>query len=344
MRRLTTVLTVLLVLSLFTGVGAAQEVRTGDRIVVEEGETIGDLTTAAGTIVVQGTVDGDLTAFGGDVLIEGEVTGDVEAFAGNVRITGDVDGEASTAAGNVVVGEGATVGSLSAAGGTVAIEGTVAGDAEAAAGSVTLGPAAVVEGDLTYDGELNRHPDARVAGTVSQEATATPAPVVEVPAIPWWVGQGYWLVVNLVFGAVLLAVFPRFSEEIAATVREEAPKSGGVGLLALVGIPIVLVLIALTLIGVPLSIVGAFVFALLLWIGSIYGGFAVGRWLLSLAEYDNRWVALVVGLVVVALLGLVPILGEIVGFVVLVLGLGALVLSLRAWYSGRTARRADRTA
>jgi cytoskeletal protein CcmA (bactofilin family) len=339
MRRVFMALMALLVVtSLFAGVAAAQETRSGDTVVVEEGETVGDLTAFAGTVVIQGTVDGDLEAFGGDVLVEGEVTGDVDAFAGNVRITGEVAGEVSAAAGNVVVAEGATVGSLSAAAGNVAVEGTVAGSVNAAAGSVTLGPEASIEGDLTYGGELNRHPDAEVAGTVTEESPAAPTPIGEVPTLPPWLGPLYWTLVNLLLGAVLLAVFPRFSDGVAATARTEALKSGGVGLLALVGIPIALVLVAVTVVGIPLSIAGGFAFALLLWIASVYGRFAVGAWLLSLADAENRWVALVVGLLAVLLVGLIPFLGGLVELLVLLLGLGALSLALYTRYGERGAR------
>lgn len=334
----------LVVTSLFAGVAVAQETRSGNTVVVEEGETVGDLTAFAGTVVIQGTVDGDLEAFGGDVLVEGEVTGNVDAFAGNVRITGEVAGEVSAAAGNVVVAEGATVGSLSAAAGNVAVEGTVAGDVDAFAGSVTLGPEASIEGDLTYGGELNQHPDAEVAGTVTEESPAAPTPLGEVPALPPWLGPLYWTLVNLLLGAVLLAVFPRFSDGVAATARAETLKSGGVGLVALVGIPVALVLVAVTVVGIPLSVAGGFAFALALWVASVYGRFAVGAWLLSLADAENRWVALVVGLLVVLLVGLVPLLGGLVELLVLLLGLGALSLALYDRYDDRGRRAEPRTA
>ncbi len=329
----------LMVTSLTSGIAAAQETRSGDRVVIEAGETVGDLQTFAGTVVVRGTVDGNLTAFGGDVVIAGAVTGDVEAFAGNVRVTGEVGGEMSAAAGNVVVSEGATIGALSAAGGNIVIAGTVEGNAETAAGSVTLGPGAVVGGDLSYGGELQRHPDAQVVGSVTEEATTGPMPVGGVPSLPWWLGGVYWLLVNLALGAVLLAVFPRFSDGIAATARTDALKSGGVGLLALVGIPLALVVLAVTIVGIPLTIAGAFLFALLLWIGSVYGRFAVGAWLLSLADIEHRWAALILGLLAVLLVGFVPILGGLVEFLVLLVGLGAVALALYGRYGGRRVRR-----
>lgn len=348
MRRALALLAVaVVVLSLFSGVAAAQETRSGETVVVGEDETVdGDLTAFGGTVVIQGTVDGDLTAFGGDVLIEGEVTGDAEVFAGNVRVAGDVGGEVGAAAGNVTIGEGASVGALSAAGGNVAIEGEVIGDVEAAAGSVSLGSEAVVGGDLNYGGELNQHPDAEVAGSVSEESTSgpVPGPIGELPAPPTWLGPLYWLLVNLVLGAILLAAFPWFSGDLARTAREETLKSGGVGAIALVGIPISLGLVAVTVVGIPLSLVGALLFVVLVWIGSVYGRFALGAWLLSLADAENRWIALVVGLVVVAAVGLVPFLGGLVELLVLLLGLGALVLALYGRYDDARAGRAERPA
>lgn len=334
MRRVLAILVVLAVVASLPGAVAAQdgETRSGETVVIEEGETVGDLTAFAGTVVIQGTVDGDLEAFGGDVLVEGEVTGNVDAFAGNVRVVGEVGGEVSAAAGNVVVAEGASVGSLSAAAGNVAIEGRVAGDVDAAAGSVTLGPAATVEGDLTYGGELNRHPDAQVAGSVTEESPGAPTPFGEVPTLPPWLGPLYWSLVNLVLGAVLLAVFPRFSDRVAATARTEPARSGGIGLLALVGIPVALALVAITVVGIPLTVAGAFVFVLLVWVASVYGRFAVGAWLLSLADAENRWAALVVGLLVVLVVSLIPFLGGLVEFLVLLVGLGALSLALYERY------------
>lgn len=44
----------------------------------------------------------------------------------------------------------------------------------------------------------------------------------------------------------------------------------------LVGAPVLLVPLAITVIGLPLSLAGALAFALVAWVGLIYGRFAVG--------------------------------------------------------------------
>ena len=325
---------------------ATAETRGGGSVVVGPDETVqGDLDTFAGTVVVHGTVDGDLAAFAGDVTVDGEVTGDVKAFAGNVRVTGVVGGNVDAASGNVAVARDAEIGGdLSAAAGSVVLDGTVRGNAEVAGETVTLGPTANVDGDLTYDGELTRADGAVVAGTVTRDAGLAVGPTVEtpLPVVPEWVGGVYWFLVSLGAAAVLLAVFPRFSATVAARAVESPLRTGGVGLLTLVGVPLALVVVALTIVGIPLTILGAVLFAMLAWVGSLYGRVAVGTWLASLADVENRWAGLLAGFAAVALVTRIPVVGGVVELVVFLLGLGALSVALyRAYRRSRPGDTVD---
>lgn len=337
-------LAALLVLSLPVGIAAA-ETRTGGTVVVAEGETVSeDLTAAAGTVIVRGTVDGDLDAFAGNVVVTGTVTGDVNAFAGNVRVAGEVGGDVSAFGGNVFVENGAEVGGdLEAAAGVASLDGSVAGDAEVGSDELTVGPDAVVGGDLRYSADDPRIAEgAQIDGRI--ERVEDPVDVPVFPVVPGWVSTVYEFVVNLVVGAILLALLPAFSGRVADRFAERPLASGGVGLLVLVGVPVVLVLFAITIVGIPIAIIGALAYALALWLGYVYGAFGLGSWLVSLGDEDwGRWVALVLGLVVVAVVGLVPVLGGIVEFVVLLVGLGALVASVYGRVRGRESEPAATT-
>lgn len=320
-------------------VPAAAEERSGGTILVEEGETITeDLTAVGGTLIVRGTVEGDVSAFTGNVFIDGEVTGNLDAFSGNVRINGTVNGDVGAFGGNVVLADNGRIGgTLEAAAGNVILNGEIGDSATIGAGTITVGPTAVINGDLTYDGELTQAQGASVAGQVSQSDDLAVGP--QEPFLPTWFGVVYGLLVNLLLGAVLLLVFPAFSREVAGKASGDPLRSAGVGLLLLIAIPIALFLIALTVVGIPLSLTGVLVFLLLLWLSGVYGAYSVGTWLLSLADTDNRWLALAVGVLVVAVLSQIPILGGLVQFVVLLLGFGALALNLRDRYRGRRVSR-----
>jgi len=333
MRPLPALLAALLVLAALPGIAAA-ETRSGGTVTVDPDETVeGDLETFGGTVVIEGTVTGDVQAFGGTVVIDGTVEGSVEAFAGTVEIGGTVEGDVEAAGGAVTVGDDARIaGSLSASGGTVTVDGTVAGDAEIGAERIVLGPTAEIGGDLTYNGNLERADDATVDGSVSQSSEVSAGPTGPGLSLPSGAFTVYGVLVNLLAGAVLLVAFPRFSTAVADGMTDDPIRSGVFGLLALIAIPIVCLLLLVTIVGIPLSVAGLVGYAFLVWAGALYGRFAAGRWLLAQAGRDSRWVALLLGVLGIALLKFVPLVGDLVEAATILLGLGALVVALSERY------------
>jgi cytoskeletal protein CcmA (bactofilin family) len=329
-RGIALLLVAVVLLGTLPGIAAAEQ-RSGGSIVVEDGETVTeDLTAFGGTVVVRGTVEGDLTAFAGNVIIEqgAEVTGSVEVTAGNVRIAGTVGGTATASGGNVFIADTATIDAdLDAAAGTIVVAGSVAGNAKLAGGSVTVASTASIDGNVEYaigeDGEFNNE-GATVGGSVTQNDNLSTDGGFERPDPGGPVFGIYGFLVNVFVGGLLLLVFPDTSGRIANRVTDEPLRTGGIGLLALIGVPITAVLFAITVIGIPVTIAVLIVYALALWVATIYGRYAVGTAVLSYTEVENRWADLLVGLVIVAALVRIPVIGGLFEFVVLLLGLGAM--------------------
>ncbi|SEO98144.1 protein CcmA, bactofilin family [Halogranum amylolyticum] len=329
-----------LALAQATGDDQTDQTRAGGIVRIGPGQTVsGDLDATGGTVLVLGTVDGDLEAVGGTVVVSGTVTGDVQAIAGSVTIEGDVDGSVDALGGSVLVRDGARIGgSLEAAAGAIQLDGEVVGNARLGGDEVTLGPTAVVGGNLEYDAEtFDVAPGASVAGTTTRNDDLSfnvGSPFAggvdfAVPTIPPVVVVAYGFLANLLLGAVLLLAAPRFAEQVVDVGTNRALQSGGVGLLTLVGVPVVLVILLLTIVGIPLSLLGFVVFAFALWVGQVFGAYLVGTKALDLADRSSRWGALLLGLLALAALELLPFgLGGVVSFVVLLLGLGALALAL----------------
>lgn len=326
----------------FAGVAAA-ETRTGGTVTVAAGETVDGLSVVAGTVVVSGTVDGNLEGAAGSIVIapSGVVTGDVSAAAGSVRIDGRVDGSVDTGTSSVILSaDGRIGGDLTAGAESVLIAGEIGGDAVLGAERVTLAQTGSVGGDLRYspDGQFVDEGGA-VGGAVVADSTIG-GDGFGVFQFPNTLFTGYVMLVNLVLGAILLAVLPGFSGRVGTTVGEEPLRSAGFGVAALVGIPIGLALLAVTVVGIPLMLAGVFLYALLLWVGLVYGRFAVAVWLLGQFDVDNRWLALVVGIVGLGLLGQLPFVGWLLTLGTFLLGLGAvtsgIVRSLRGRRRGGT--------
>jgi hypothetical protein len=103
----------------FIGAGAAQNRRRPEErvrylreLVVQPGETTGEVTCIACSIRVYGTVMGDATTVGGEVKVDGTVTGDATAVGGAVRLgpLARVEGDADSLGGPVVRDAHAVVG------------------------------------------------------------------------------------------------------------------------------------------------------------------------------------------------------------------------------------------
>ena len=333
----------LLILSSSIGVVAGQSTDTPSGvIVVEADETVDRIDAVAGSVVVRGTVTGDVSGVAGHVHVteSGQVDGSIETAAGAVRIDGTVAGDVATGSGHVEITDTARVGgNLDLGTGYLLVDGQVDGDVRANAERIVLGPNADVGGEFRYDAaSFSQDPASTVAGGVVEDPELGGDTGDEF-AVPSWLGILYGLLANLLLGVLLLAVFPLFTADVAARVGDRPLVSGGVGLLTLVGVPILLLLVALTVVGIPLSLFAVVGFGAAIWIAVVLGQYALGAWALELAGVDNRWLALLVGLVAVALIGTVPILGAIVDLVVLLVGLGALAVSLRAQYQSRQGSR-----
>lgn len=337
----------LLVLATGPGVVAAQsmdatqEMRLSGTAVVEEGVTVNGLDVVSGTVVVRGTVDGDLSGVAGNVVIAdtGVVTGDVSVATGSLDIAGTVEGSVSAGTGSAILAETGSVGEdFQVGAGTVTIDGVISGDATAGGDTITLGSTAEIGGELRYDGVLTQQSGSVVGGPiVEDDSIGGYGPVgvsgVSLPSIGW-LDTVYGLLANLLLGAVLLLVLPEFSNRVARRGAERTGRSALVGLLLLIGVPIGLILVAITVVGIPLALFGMFVFAFAVWSGVVYGEYTAGRWLVGRFQNEpSRWVALGLGLVLFSILGALPMVGGLFTFAATLVGFGALGSTLRGSYS-----------
>lgn len=312
----------------------------------------GDVVVAGGNIVIGERVTGDVLAAGGTVDVGGEVLDDVRAVGGTVTLAGHVGGDAIAAGGTVVLGPGASVGGRAwFGGGDVQVAGRIARSLKAGAGKIVI--SGVVEGDVQLSADqVEILPSARITGSLSyrspNEARIDPAAVIGggVVRLPYHrpslaavvLRRLLWIAALGALGAVLILSFPGFSLGAVRTLGGEPWKALGLGAAVLVGGPVVAALLIVTVIGSVLGIAGLVVYALALLAGFLTGVFCTGDMMLGWlrraapASPGASILALVVGLIVIALVRWIPVLGGLVVFGVLLFGLGALVLhGYRAW-------------
>ena len=329
-------------------------VGVGGRVVIDQ--PVGhNVAGAAGSFSVRAPVGGNLAIAAGTVNIDAPVGGRLGAAGGEVRISkGGSVGRAKVMAGNTVI-DGIVNGDLRAEGDTLTINGTVTGDVRAIVDTLAMGPGARIGGKLTYVSgkELTKGEGASVGGAVTRVDDATPshsAALGEVTVAATTAarifGTLFSYLVLLGAGAIFVAAAPIFSVEAPDRVKASPGKSFGMGLLTLVGAPVLAVLFMITLIGIPVGVmlIALYPFALLL-------GFVVGA--LFLASFVPRvlkkppppTVKLAIGyfaiaLAVVMLVAKLPTVGGILLCVLLVFGLGAFEVELyRRMRSGARSMR-----
>ena len=105
------------------------------------------------------------------------------------------------------------------------------------------------------------------------------------------------------------------------------------GFLFLISVPIIVVLLAVTLVGIPLAILLFVAFIFMLLFAKIFTAVAFGSWVLQkFGQKQNPYFSLTVGLLLLSVLKLIPFLGMVLSLVITLFGLGAYAISKRNYY------------
>lgn len=287
--------------------------------------TAADAILAGGQVDASGRFDGDLIAAGGSVEVgpAAEVAGDALLAGGRVEIVGNVQGE------------------LRAAAAHIRISGKVGGPASLAAERIVLGPGARIAGDVIYRAgeEIEIVEGAQVQGEITRRpmpgmGLELPGPLGLIFAAAFsWLGA---LIGMIALAAVLLAAFPRLLAGAADNIALRPWPTLLVGVGLLIAVPIAAAIVMATLIGLPLGLVGLLLYGAALAAGAVAVSLAIGRrlpWLgarhAAHVGYGLRLGRAAIGLLLLAVVGLLPFVGGLILFVATALGLGA--LCQRAW-------------
>jgi len=313
------------------------------------GRVEGDVFAAGQTVRITGPVAGSVMAAGGHVEVADEVRGSVRAAGQNVRLAGTIGRNGAVAGESVVLAETLRVGrDLHAAGNTVDLDGSVDRNADIAAGTVTV-RGTVAEKLYLEGGELSLSPTARVGGDVGYrspntleiaEGAAIGGQTQQLPprepeeAAPKRVSAARVVILLLmafVFGAVGLALAPRFFGAAANAVGHRPWWNLLIGLLTLFLGPFAVLVVCVTIVGIPVGVLGLIAWLVALAFAGVPVGTFLGRRLLQLmgSARPSAYLGLFIGLVILSLLALVPVLGLIVKAVTIVLGLGVYARAAR---------------
>ena len=282
-------------------------------------------------------VKGDLGFGGRQALLAGDVRGDANIAGYGLELAGTVGGTLDAA---VDSGDVQSFTPSPARFGAPVVPAVAAG--------LTLAEGARVAGNLN----LTAPADVGVRQGVVAGKTTTQVSVAE-DGQPFYLQLLNRFVVLLIVGLLLLWLVPAYTQRAAAGLERKPLPRLGWGVLALVGTPIALLvfagivillvvlagLIALGGLAGLIGFVGAVTLLVLsvlfvlvaAFLAQVVAGYSGGQWLLSrfTAQTTPRVLALGVGVLVLVLLTAIPVVGDVIRLLLIVLGLGALVLARR---------------
>ncbi len=302
----------------------AFENRAWGDILVEPGQTVPKASTAVGDVTVEGFVKRDVHSGFGDIEVnkDGHVGGDINAGVGDVTVEGPVDGGIDAGLGDVYV------------------DAPVGGDIDVGRGDVELGPRAQVGGNVYYgSGQLQPHPDAVVEGNM---VTGMGPDMDHEPDD----GFGIRGLVGWVFGtaafvacSVLLAVLMPGPLLAAARRAEGSPGwSLFFGVASVPAVVVFAVVLAVSIIGIPLLLLLAPAYLALLFFGALVAAYFVGRRVVFATGHyrGGNVLAAMVGALIVAAAYMIPVLGGLLLYGLALFGTGAAILALFSRRRSRT--------
>lgn len=268
------------------------------------------------------TLNGGLVIFGGQGILE----------------------ESSTVNGDVLL-----------TGGSLEVDGVITGDVVAVGGSVELGENAVIRGDVTTIGAaIKRSDGAVVEGTFSFEMPGDidfgDTPQLLVPRLnlspfayfsEMWkdfkpvrdiLWKGFQALALAALAAVLFLFLEKPTARVSKTLVAQPLVSGGLGLLTMIVAPALFLVLVITIILIPLGVLGFLGIGIAILFGWIAIGYEVGVRIAALAKQDwappiTAGIGTLVLSILSNLIGSIPCIGWILPALIAIIGLGAVVIS-----------------
>lgn len=333
------------------------------------GKVMGDVICAGRSINITGEVQGDVICAGLSINVKSKIDGSLRLAGQDINFSGQAARNAQMFGGSILLEAGSLIGwDLLAAGNTFDLSGNIGQNLHGAMAKanisgqigknvslyfdgaknqtapLTIGSTAKIAGDLKYRSGLNA---AIASGSVISGNIIHNLPPVRAKSnffnLSWW-----WKLIAifsaLVIGLVLISFWRGEIIKITDAMRAKAGTSLGWGLLALILTPLIAIVLIVTLIGIPLSLILFALWLIALYVSKVFTAILVGRYLISnflsargtsLAtddkpeRKDQLIPALILGVIVIYLLFAVPVLGPILSFIAMLWGLGGIILMFK---------------
>jgi len=345
----------------FVGVANAQSFKAGDMITVPANENIDSMLFAGGNnINIAGNVNGDVYCAGENVIISGIIKGDVFCAGRTITISGTVEGSVRLAGQSItiggIVGNSATIATqdliigkegvinrdllggsqnviingqvkrdIVAGSESLIINGNIGRDINGDINAITIGASGQVAGNINYTG-LSDPNIANGGGIIGTVTRTTPKNESKMNFSPVAFAVGffiYMLIAVILVSTILVMLFPRIFKETADKAIKMPAKTALVGAGAMVFVPISIMILMMSFIGIPLAILVMMSWIIIMIISTPFAGYLLGR--LIMPKSKKPIYIIIAGSSVLIVSFFIPIVGFITMIAAYLFGTGMIV-------------------
>ncbi|PIS05185.1 MAG: hypothetical protein COT81_02500 [Candidatus Buchananbacteria bacterium CG10_big_fil_rev_8_21_14_0_10_42_9] len=332
-------------------------IATGNSIEIH-GTIVGDVFAAGAFVLVTGDVEGDVFAAGQTVKITGDVGGSVRVAGSAVEVGGNVAHNVNAAGGSVTIAKDASVGwDVYAGAGSLDIRGPVGGNVAAGVGNLVV--ASVIEKDvkvgLDDQGQMIVNPEGEINGNVTyysnkedqllvreggsiagEVSYQLPKHKKDIPVNPRKLAAGYFflklisLFSLILVGLVFVALAPKAVTQIHQAMIEKPLTKVGWGLVYAIVTPFVIILLALTVIGIPLALILIPIYVIALWFSKVFAGISLGLLFMQSVVKKNKpsgglILPMIIGMIIFIVLTFLPLIGGLIKIALILWALGGVM-------------------
>ena len=254
-----------------------------------------DVFLAGKTITVKNSSIRDLYIAGDTIKIDTDVTNNVYAGGDIIKINGNIYGDVDVAASKIYIGKNAH------------IYGTLKYPKKA---KVKIANTAVVGKQQAYKSSESRFANISTFSHIKSLIVSA--------------------ITMIIIGLILKKLFPKmfkfFNDQEHST--KEIFKTLGIGFLLLICVPIAALVMIITIIGIPISLILIVLYALLIYLTAIPTASFIGTWLAK-DKVKNEYVLLSLSIFGLYVLRMIPYIRGLVTFATLLFGLGSYVLLMK---------------
>ncbi|MGB5372026.1 MAG: polymer-forming cytoskeletal protein [Flavobacteriaceae bacterium] len=330
----------------------------------------GDAVLAGGTIMVNDSVKQDLVVAGGEVSVHGYIGDDIRAGGGRLTIDSEIGDDVIIAGGEVFIGKNAVIhgnvinfsgdismdgmvmGKLKSYSGDLKINGKVAqgielyganievngeirGPTKMVAEKIAIGEDAQFYGDIVYwsdQGEVDfknslKSGVASFDDNLRADNDGFPWKGMGIAALGFWL---YYLVSALLILVLLNFAFGKPFSGMAQYFQKFPINGLGYGLLYVFGVPIIILISFLIIVGIPLGLFLGAVYLFSLLFGHLFTALLISHYFNDRSGRSwNFWSVVFLALAIAAtlrLLTLIPFLGILISILVIATGYGLIAL------------------